>query len=452
MENKQIKRINYKNVFKVLVILMLVFSCLLSISIYFKTSAETETIYSSVLEDLEKDENFDVSKYPIVEDDYSLQVIQIAESSDRELFVYVYQPSGESLNLEATSINISTGINDNLYYVNYDLSLLSSNGVFYKYLVNDFGVKEDALRYYDISSIYRVFDENIDVPSENDNITNEVSYSVGQLWTASTVNGEVSYTCVETETVEVVDKYVDFLRYLDGWAWFTYSSDSHYVAFSLDRPMDNIIEAEVSFYTWEYKTLHGTPIINVEDRNEENDVFHQIVLTNHDVVNNQTVGLFGDSHTWNRIQTISDFIDSEDLTEETKNNIKDKQWVLRFYESEYTQHGGYFGDLVGYGTGVVDVTILYLKFEYDGVVFNLGVVDNKTTSDITPGNEQKSVWERFLQIVISVISIILIIVAVIVLAPIIFPALFKFLGFCFKWLFKGIWWFITAPFSIFNDD
>ena len=40
--------------------------------------AEEEKVYSTVLEDLAKDTNFNVEDYPAVANDYSLQVIQIA--------------------------------------------------------------------------------------------------------------------------------------------------------------------------------------------------------------------------------------------------------------------------------------------------------------------------------------------------------------------------------------
>ena len=62
------------------------------------------TSYSDVLDDLRKDENFSPGTYPTVADDYSLQVIQVAESTGKELFVYVYQPSGQTKDLKASSI------------------------------------------------------------------------------------------------------------------------------------------------------------------------------------------------------------------------------------------------------------------------------------------------------------------------------------------------------------
>ena len=79
-------------------------------TVHAATSANV--VYTNVLDDLKKDSGFKPSNYPEKADDYSLQVIQLAESSDNELFVYVYQPSGQMKKLSACSINISTTIND----------------------------------------------------------------------------------------------------------------------------------------------------------------------------------------------------------------------------------------------------------------------------------------------------------------------------------------------------
>ena len=94
MENRQVKRENVK-IISALIILMLILSCLFSIVTPFNVLAESEIEYTSVLEDLVKDENFNIEEYPVIEENYSLQVIQIAESEDNELFIYVYQPSGQ---------------------------------------------------------------------------------------------------------------------------------------------------------------------------------------------------------------------------------------------------------------------------------------------------------------------------------------------------------------------
>ena len=55
-----------------------------------------EITYTEVLTDLQKDSSFNADNYPTKADDYSLQIIQLAESVNKELFVYVYQPSGKA--------------------------------------------------------------------------------------------------------------------------------------------------------------------------------------------------------------------------------------------------------------------------------------------------------------------------------------------------------------------
>lgn len=79
-----------------------------------KVFAETSG-YSDVLADLQKDEAFVASEYVENLTDYSLQVIQIAESEDDELFVYVYQPSGQTKDLRASSIAFSQSVEEPKY-------------------------------------------------------------------------------------------------------------------------------------------------------------------------------------------------------------------------------------------------------------------------------------------------------------------------------------------------
>lgn len=117
-------------------------------------------IYTNVLEDLRKDTSFDPGNYPAKADDYSLKIIQLAETVNKELFVYVYQPSGSKV--KASSVNLSTEANDKISYRNYKLTLTSESGTLFKYKVQNFSVKSESARYYAISSVYRPFDENID--------------------------------------------------------------------------------------------------------------------------------------------------------------------------------------------------------------------------------------------------------------------------------------------------
>ncbi len=214
------KRKLHKRFFAVLAVMLLILPLFLT-GAAGVTAFAAETGYTGALEDLQKDENFNVEEYPDNAKDYSIQVIQIAESTAGELFIYTYQPCQKSRYIVATEINMafsrefddSGGISDvidtdNGYYVGsgagggfggggghgcsllsdnskatqtnlYSLTLLSSSGTLCKYRVNAFTVSADKIRYYNITSIYRKWDTKIDGIKPNDQTINEKAYAVG---------------------------------------------------------------------------------------------------------------------------------------------------------------------------------------------------------------------------------------------------------------------------------
>lgn len=461
----------------IVVILLLCFYLLSLIGnlSYSYTYAE-DSSYTAVLEDLHKDDNFKEEDYPLIEDDYSLKVIQIAESEDKELFVYVYQPSGT---LQATSINISTGIDEDLNYENYKLKLLNFIGVFYKYKVEDLVVKNVALRYYDISSIYREFNSEIDNELENDNEISEIAYSVSKLYTVFTVSGKTYYDCCETETITITDKYVGFIRYSNGFILYNKACDSHYVAFSTDKQIDSLLEADVYYTTRTYKPKSGIGgggmLLSVNDIPvESNDnveygsLKENYVSLKYDDVVDETVGfIYKRKYSWTRIESVEAFRDSlsnNDITlsDDTKQSLQDKQWVLKFAETDYKYTTSFGIPVPSYaysGTQVTDVTILRLKFETDGKVYNLGVIDTKQSGDGKPDNKHgKFTFLEFLKSLFYGFVVVGLVVLLIVFAPAVFPFLFKCVvwiikGLCYLiyYFFKGLWWFITLPFEIFKD-
>lgn len=376
---------------KLLIVFVLVVSLFTTTLGSLMPLAKADTVAgSSVLADLQKDENFKLDNYPAKADDYSLQVIQIAESSAKELLVYVYQPAAETKKLQATSINISTGINDNVAYKNYKLTYLSSEKTLAKYAVQEFELKSDALRYYDISSIFRKWEKGLDEEPTDDNTIDEVSFEVAQLWTASTVNGQVSYSCVETETVEIVNKHVGSIYCENGWFSRVDAIDSHYIAFSTNKQIDKLIDADISFtYTPMYKrhNLGGDHIYT----NGETQL-KQLTLSETDKVTLKPSGIGGKKYEWNRIQSVETFKNENELKDETLEALLGTQWVFRFFETDYRVSND--GNLHYYYTVVNEVTILRLKFDSDGKIYNLGVVDNKQSGDTRPDNKVKSWWDK----------------------------------------------------------
>lgn len=439
-----------------------------------KAYADTDLSgYSDVLDDLKKDESFSLEDYPAKSGDYSLQVIQIAESKANELFVYVYQPAVNVYELTATEIRLSQSIGENFAPKDFKLSLLSRNGVFYKYLVNDLVVKKDIVRYYDLICIFRPWCSDIDKSTGSDNVVNSVQYEVAKLYTVCTVNGVVTYSCEVEEVITITDKYVDFLRYYDGWSWsgFDYTH-SHYVAFSADMKIDELYEADIFFVTRYAKGSDINYTIEINNLNlsqeweYEEAVENYAYITCDDVVSNSVSGIFADKHLRDRIQTVSSFVATENLTDETLKNLECKQWVLRFYESDfgYARGSGSSWKDYSYKTEVSSVSILRLKFKSNGKVYNLGVVDNKQSGDDKPGNVNPKfdfwqwladllgipVWAVKL-IVYGVFALLVLAISLPILSAI-FPVVGQFLKALltgllsvFKYLFIGLWYVISSP-------
>ena len=178
---------------------------------------------------------------------------------------------------------------------------------------------------------------------------------------------------------------------------------------------------------------------------------------------NAADGFLSKKYEWERIQSVSDFIASEDLKDDTIKNLEGKEWVLRFTESTITMISGY-GSTTTFWTDISEVTILRLKFVTAGKVYNLGAVSDKVTGDDKPGNnntgELASLWEWLSRITgipewaWKLIAAAIILAIVIPLLSIFFPIIGQILAFVFKgiaigimWLFKGIWWLICLPFK-----
>ena len=409
------------------------------------------TSYSDVLDDLRKDENFSPSTYPAAADDYSLQVIQVAESTGKELFVYVYQPSGQEKNLCASSINIALVPRESISDVrNYKLTLLNSSGVFYKYRVDGLTVSTETTRYYTITTVYRPFDEMIDEDAEHGNEVTEVDYKVAKEYCFSTINGEPFSRVLDIETIEITDKFVGFVRYMDGFKLYTGACDSHFVAFNTDRDIDRLFEADVYYtsqsYSWSFVPFAGED----ETFGEKQDNYAYLEYTQK--VEHSGGGLFAPTYIWNRIETVDQFISENEtfqnvysgaiidvnvankITEEGKAALKGKHWVLRFAETSYSASGG-GGATTSFSTLVGDVTILRLKFETDGIVYNLGTIDNKQTGSDKPINEEH--YEVGLS---DTGKWILAIIALILLLVIFGPIL--------PYIIKAVVWVVMLPFKL----
>lgn len=392
MKNKQI---NKRLIYIFITLLLLVVTVLSGRG--FSSAFANTARYTSVMDDLQIDETFNVSDFPADSSDYSVKIIQIAETSDGDLFIYTYQPCQYTRYIVATSINMA--LSESVTGTRlYDLELLSSSGVFCKYLVKDYSVTNKEIRYYNISTIYRPFDRHIDGNADNDNVKNEIAYAVGQFWTVKNIDNTVSYEMTATEVLKITSQMIGFRRYDDGFQWAgTKSCDAHFLLFNCDHKIDYLISADISFYTQSYKAVAGS------GTEYGSKIPQTAYLRYDDEVSNDGSGWGGEKEHWQRMSSTAEFMKDIQLTDEEVKEFKKYDWVLNFYETEYKCEAGGKDVLItallpfGFiwtivnactttGTIVSDVTLLRLEFNCNGEIYNLGVVGDKQTGSGKPSN------------------------------------------------------------------
>ena len=390
---------------------------------------------SSVIADLNKDSKFNANNYPHIADDYGLEVIQIAESDNGELYIYVYQPSDATKNLEAKYINMS--LQDiskrNLTYDLYSLTLVNSYGVFDKYVVNDFKVSSDPDRFYNIASIYRAYDSSIDSTSEAIDSKQYVAFEVAQSWYAYYYNGQLQYEMETMDVVEIEYHATGSVRYANGLKFgqlYIDSCDSHYVAFSIENyDVEKIYDADIVYTIGTYSWAETYTPYHYSEELASTQVYKK-TLSHLETASNDGSGLFGKKYTWYRIQDVNTFINeaqndaNESFSEDELAALRSSDFVFRFAETDYymtptsTSSFGSFSKTENVG-------ILRLHFLSEGKYYNLGVVsdlvgtDEKPDLDVSGSDNFQNNLEELMELINSIFdfldelySIVLIIILV----------------------------------------
>lgn len=172
------------------------------------------------------------------------------------------------------------------------------------------------------------------------------------------------------------------------------------------------------------------------------------------------------TYKWDRIETTQQFIAENDLTQnvysgaiidvsvankitdEGKAALQGKKWVLRFAETSYSLSGyPSTGSTFENTTLVGDVTILRLKFETDGITYNLGTIDNKQSGSDDPVNDTDisiklpDGLKRILMLILGALLLIVLLVILMPILPTIISAIIKIILLPFKLIsaiFKAI--------------
>lgn len=381
------------------------------------------------------------------------------------------------------SLAISTDIRS-LSYRFHGLKELSSFKTLAKFLV--LGVEVDETkspRYYSVSMLQRISPDG-----------KERAEEVDKLWTVRTVDGKTTYEETHKETVEIINPLAAAVRYEKDRSpanWGKDGLDNHFIAFDTDLPIDDLLEADVSFRTvatgddvggsksntltfFDRSVITGlaagkgiTYSEAIKDYATQNNKYSEgnVTVKKDDRYSFGSGGWFSEkTYSWNKIMRSVDFVRTiEDGTvhsfsgDYNQSDITDRTWVVAYRATPFDQVNNFVEDLFDETGGYwydFEIAVLRLKFETQGVVYDMGTVSDKVDqSFIIQGNTPMGFWEsigawfqeNWKWLVTAVIIIALLVIFLPILSPFL-PAIIKGIGKFFVMLLKGLWWLISAPF------
>ena len=438
-----------------------------------------EKQYSNVLDDLQKDSRFDAATYPDKTDDPSVQLIQIAESEDGQLFLYVYQPANSKIDLQCKAVSISVGFSSNGQGLDpklYDLILVSTEGVFDKYVVNGFALPDAAERYYNIVQILREFNSAVDPEGDKTTYKEIVckSYAVGQQWCAYKVNNALVYE-MNTFNTAKLEIEASATIFVEGGVRFgnifglNFDVESHFVIFKpTDYDVRYIYDATVfckyrayeqNGYLW--GLWEGDRVYPNGDTYSE----QYIKLSDKEepvLVDGQ--GLWSNEYSFDRIMTLSEFktnLDNQGISydKEEVSRLSDDYWVFSYYETPLITDTGTAGGVTGafqkYIGVEVEGYVLQIHFmDTSGNVYDLGVVSDGFRSSGSLGEAGGVDFKKMfddIEKIIAIITLILVGIPVVIFfiffAPVI-KSFFKAVGLGILWFFELVFLILTFPFRL----
>lgn len=466
-----------KKICKIFSIFIIMFSYLLISSI--SVNAD-DIVYSNVLDDLNKDESFDINNYPAKNYEdlkqsncYEFEVITISEGINKELFIYVYNPTRRQLNMNAIEVSMYCDFAKNpkeFHPQLFSLKLVSKYDVFDKYLVEDFIVSDESDRYYNIIEISRSFNQLIDTSIDN-GVTNDKAIPVGKQFYFYYYNDELIVESGTFKTLELEIILNGFVTYENGFTlgslinWKNTSCRSHFVAFNCENYIiKKIYDADliydmVKYQKRDYKPDSGESGSKVTVLEQKLDV-KKTLSSSDDTVTFDGKGLNAKTYKWNRIMSSYEYIDNFEkqkgsFDESSLSKLQQAQWVFSFHETDYTftefkMNGEYFFDEYIYSIAE-NLDILRISFlDINDKYYNLGVVVDKTTSDnIEDGNADPK--DEIKDLLKKIFSAILFVIAFLLIYPFISPVINVFISLIIniiKKLFKLIINVLLFPFRL----
>lgn len=454
-----------KQCIKYILVLLVILFFLIAPSIV-SVNAES-SMFSDVMDDLSRDLTFNVDEYPSITNSADIkyedimQVIQVAENSNKELFIYIYQPYGNTESLKALKINMAlTEISlydENIFNV-YDLQHINTNGVFSKYVVKGLDIPS-GVNVFNITSLYREYSSTFDGGVSDDDVIVGKKVPVAKIYEIGYFNDEYISKCHETLYVDIDITNFGFLRYRHNLMVDDYI-DAHYVAFNVvNFDIQHIYNAELRYdlYYYEASKSGGASgskkycLPNEALNYKEQFLESRKVTLYDDETTSVSQWWSGRKFEWSRIETRDKFLSRTEgeLYAETETTLGDFDYVFNFAETTVNcENEGTFIWSKAYLTK--NVAVLRIKFLSEDKVYNLGVVSDMGHSDGNPdaviGDIDTELIGEWFEKILMLIGFLILCVILGFLSPV-FSVIFNVLIKCLGWAFKGALMIISLPFK-----
>lgn len=391
-------------------------------------------------------------------------------------YVYINLPTYLKNSVDDLCISLSTSTmneenNITEKYAAYTLYYVNNDSSWYKYEILGLPNLDKTLRRYNLRDIYSNKDSDQFDINETFifyGITNDtIEVFKQEVETIEITDKEVSFFCYGKES-----SYLSFFGFDEAMKWGATYTDSWFVFFNTDKPMDELLEIDITYKQYDYiiEFLGTCPMnspiteevlnerLNLDNPNISNKYSTEISYYDQTIktITPGTTKVSSKDNWWGGYKTSYATIDNiMDLrkynsTDESGNpfvfteQAKKYTWGVNFLTTEKKCIGNSVSIMgqgvstaVIDGSGISNTAILRLKYETSGIVKNCYVVD--TPTDDFSGNaavvkdEDFDWWEWIL----TVLILILLALLLLVLMPIL-STIFRILLLPFKLIIKLI--------------
>ena len=459
--------------------------------LYAKAESEVDITTSSVRDDLESMDMDNLSYLSNTE--YIFITMSQYYDNNNNLRSYLYLNICGTVSLE-NKVLLSTSVSDSDYniienYKLYDLVKINNDSTWYKFEIKGLENLEETTRRYNIKSVgfltgetdssYYAFITNIDQTFIYNGITNNsIQVFHQEIETITITDKEVYFYCYGKES-----GFLDFFGGDDVVQRGNTYMDCWYVFFNTDKPIDELLEVEITFQKYYYSfeqlwSIYMSDEVTIDFLEDlksrtESSLYEQ---TEYSFFNQERITITpgttkvsgGESKWFGKYETFYREIDNiMDLRTYSSNDDsgnpfcfeKQKEkytWGVNFLNTEKNVSGGsasFAGTpLLTYivkGYGVSNTAILRLRFRTDGVVKNCYAVDKPTDEFFgESATEPDSV-----NVLKKILALVFLILFFVFLGPFLSPILsvvLQFLGKILRFLIRFIWKILTFPFRLFR--